>query len=267
MTEYLTDYTEYETFTAQHPNGHVLQSHLWAAQKPDWHWQAIVSRDESGSIQGSIAILTRKLPFLPLTIAYGSRGPICPPDRADILEELLLAAGQYAKSQHAVFLRLDPDVPAANRTYAAQLQAMGFFPKSAEYCDQFQPKYIYRLFLQNQTEDDLLSSFHAKTRYNIRLARRRGVTVRVGGLEDVPVFSALMEETGARDGFRIRPAAILHLCCKISDHMHGYILQNMKAARWLVPLLYNTVERSGISTVHLPIVTGIKCQTICCNGR
>lgn len=103
MTEYLTDYTEYEAFTAQHPNGHVLQSHLWAAQKSNWHWQAIVSRDESGSIQGSIAILTRKLPLLPLTIAYGSRGPICPPDRTDILEELLLAAGQYAKSQHAVF--------------------------------------------------------------------------------------------------------------------------------------------------------------------
>lgn len=239
MTEYLTDYTEYEAFTAQHPNGHVLQSHLWAAQKPSWRWQAIVSRDKSGSIQGSIAILTRKLPMLPLTIAYGSRGPICPPDRADILEELLLAAGQYAKSQHAVFLRLDPDVPAANQTYAAQLQTMKFFPKSSEYCDQFQPKYVYRLSLQNQTEDRLLSSFHAKTRYNIRLARRRGVIVRVGGLEDIPAFSALMEETGARDGFRIRPASYF-----------ASLLQNLGANARLYLAEYEGIPLAGAIAVQ-----------------
>ena len=46
-----------------------------------------------------------------------------------------------------------------------------------------------------------------KTRYNIRLAARKGVRVRVGGADDLARFAALMAETGSRDGFGVHPAA------------------------------------------------------------
>ncbi|NIO67757.1 MAG: peptidoglycan bridge formation glycyltransferase FemA/FemB family protein [Anaerolineae bacterium] len=47
----------------------------------------------------------------------------------------------------------------------------------------------------------------AKTRYNIRLAARRGVRVRVGGPDDLALFYEMYAETGRRDDFIIRPFA------------------------------------------------------------
>ena len=67
-----------------------------------------------------------------------------------------------------------------------------------------QPKYVFRLDLSNKTEDELLASFNQKTRYNIRLAIKKGVTVRTGTKEDLQTFYNIMKETGSRDNFFIR---------------------------------------------------------------
>ena len=50
-----------------------------------------------------------------------------------------------------------------------------------------------------------MAAFHSKTRYNLRLSARKGVTVRLCGKEMLPEFSRLMQETGNRDGFITRP--------------------------------------------------------------
>ena len=49
--------------------------------------------------------------------------------------------------------------------------------------------------------DALLAGMKSKTRYNIRLADRKGVEVTVGGPEDIGVFYALLAETAERDDF------------------------------------------------------------------
>ena len=41
-----------------------------------------------------------------------------------------------------------------------------------------------------------------KTRYNIRLAERKGVSVREGNKKDLPIFLSLYEETAKRNGIR-----------------------------------------------------------------
>ncbi|MDQ3716147.1 MAG: peptidoglycan bridge formation glycyltransferase FemA/FemB family protein [Actinomycetota bacterium] len=50
-------------------------------------------------------------------------------------------------------------------------------------------------------EDALLARMHRKTRYNVRLAQRRGVVVREGGLHEVEVFYDLYLRTSARRSF------------------------------------------------------------------
>ncbi len=45
----------------------------------------------------------------------------------------------------------------------------------------------------------------AKTRYNIRLAEKKGVTVDVSGLEAFEDFTRLLEQTAVRDGFSLHP--------------------------------------------------------------
>ena len=49
-----------------------------------------------------------------------------------------------------------------------------------------------------------MASFHPKTRYNARLAARKGVTVEVKGIEACEEFHDLMLVTGERDNFATR---------------------------------------------------------------
>jgi len=55
----------------------------------------------------------------------------------------------------------------------------------------------------SKTEDELLRAMHAKTRYNIRLAKRKGVEILEAPIERFDEFWNLMKDTGGRDGFRL----------------------------------------------------------------
>ena len=53
-------------------------------------------------------------------------------------------------------------------------------------------------------EEKLLAKMHSKTRYNVRLAARKGVLVRVASREDLCLFYRMYAETALRDGFAVR---------------------------------------------------------------
>jgi len=57
----------------------------------------------------------------------------------------------------------------------------------------------------SQSEETLLSAMHHKTRYNIRLAERKGVRVEKRRAEEWKEIWPLFEETAKRDGFRLHP--------------------------------------------------------------
>jgi lipid II:glycine glycyltransferase (peptidoglycan interpeptide bridge formation enzyme) len=54
------------------------------------------------------------------------------------------------------------------------------------------------------SEEELLSRMKQKTRYNIRLAEKKGVVVRIGTAEDFDLLYQMYAETSVRDGFVIR---------------------------------------------------------------
>jgi lipid II:glycine glycyltransferase (peptidoglycan interpeptide bridge formation enzyme) len=56
----------------------------------------------------------------------------------------------------------------------------------------------------NPTEEEMLARMKQKTRYNIRLAEKKGVSLRVGTLGDLPMLYKMYAETSVRDGFVIR---------------------------------------------------------------
>ena len=66
-----------------------------------------------------------------------------------------------------------------------------------------------------------MAGFKQKWRYNIRLATRKGVTIKEGTKEDLKDFHKIMIETGARDGFIIRPLEYFEKMydCLGSEHM------------------------------------------------
>ena len=105
------------------------------------------------------------------------------------------------------------------------LQSFGFKAKEGgKNFEAIQPRYVFRLNVEGKTEEELLANFHQKWRYNIRLAERKGVTVRICGKEMVPAFSDLMLTTGVRDGFVTRkPEYFSAMLDNLGEHARLYM--------------------------------------------
>lgn len=227
MYEFITEKTlpEYEAFVQSHPKGNFAQSYLWGKQKPMWKWDAIVVRGENGAIKGSLAVMTRKVPGIGRTLMYGCRGPVCDLDDRETFSQLLDGAKALAKTYKSYVIKIDPDVPSSNTAFSSMLQSFGFKAKEGgKNFEAIQPRYVFRLNVEGKTEEELLANFHQKWRYNIRLAERKGVTVRICGKEMVPAFSDLMLTTGVRDGFVTRkPEYFSAMLDNLGEHARLYM--------------------------------------------
>lgn len=227
MYEIITEKTlsEYEAFVQSHPKGNFTQSFLWGKQKPMWRWQAVAVRGSDGKIKGTLALMTRPVPVIGRTLMYGCRGPVCDLDDRETLAELIEGAKALAKENRAYVIKIDPDVPSSNTHFAGLLHELGFRGKEGgKNFEAIQPRYVFRLNVEGKTEDELLAGFHQKWRYNIRLAERKGVTVRICGKEMVPAFSELMLTTGVRDGFVTRkPEYFAAMLDNLGEHCRLYM--------------------------------------------
>ena len=227
MYEFITEKTlpEYEAFVQSHPKGNFAQSYLWGKQKPMWQWDAIAVRGEDGAIRGSLAVMTRKVPGIGRTLMYGCRGPVCDLDDRETFSQLLDGAKALAKKYKSYVIKIDPDVPSSNAAFSSMLQSFGFRAKEGgKNFEAVQPRYVFRLNVEGKTEEELLANFHQKWRYNIRLAERKGVTVRICGKEMVPAFSDLMLTTGVRDGFVTRkPEYFAAMLDNLGEHARLYM--------------------------------------------
>ncbi len=212
MIEMVTAATlaEYEQFIQTSPKGHFLQSSRWGKVKSSWKWEAVVSRGEDGAIRGSLAVLIRKAPGAPYTLMYAGRGPVCDSHDRKTLEELTQGAAELAEKYRAYSLMMDPDISSDDKEFIEIMKGLGYKHKeSGKNFEGVQPNYVFRLDIAGKTEEELMAAFHQKTRYNIRLAGRKGVGVvccdESNTAEMLPYFARIMKETGQRDGFITRP--------------------------------------------------------------
>jgi len=207
MTEFVRTETlqEYENFISSHPKGHFMQSRMWGDVKNNWKWEGIICRDETGAIKGTLSLLIRKVPIFPFTLMYGCRGPVCDMHDEKTLRELIDGARKLAKKYKSYELKLDPDVLKSDEETVQILKSIGFtMTDSGKNFEGIQPKFVFRNTIAGMTEDEVLASISQKTRYNIRLAMKKGVETKICGKEMVPEFSRIMLETGLRDGFVTR---------------------------------------------------------------
>ena len=227
MTELINETTlaEYEAFVQGHPKGNFAQSSSWAKQKSAWTWRAIACRGEDGAIKGTLSLLIRKMPGFGRAMMYASRGPVCDIDDYKTMDELFAKAKEIAKEFKAYVIKIDPDIPSSETAFTDYMTRYGFELKSGgEKFEAIQPRYVFRLYLNGRTEDELLASFHQKTRYNIRLAMRKGVKVEICGKEMVPEFGRLMLTTGVRDGFVTRqPEYFADMLDNLGEHARLYM--------------------------------------------
>ncbi len=219
--EVVHDRTEWKDLLTTLPGGHLLQSWEWGHLKELYGWQAHrIAWREQGTPHAAAQILRRAI-VIPglrdrLSILYCPRGPALDWSDETLRKRVLSELCQYAQRQGAIFLKIDPDLaigfglpnePDAEEDPLGQevleeLRETGW--RSS--IDQVQFRNTLLLDL-TKPEDELLSAMKQKTRYNIRLAGRRGVTVRHGNLEDIGLLFHMYAETSVRDNFPIRNPA------------------------------------------------------------
>jgi len=229
------DSRNWNTIISKLPNPHFLQTYEWGQVKAKYGWEPIylvwdekklsVISDQStdnlslitGHCIAAALILRRRIlqnSFAArLSILYSPKGPLLDWTNESLRTRVLNDLQSFAKKQGAIFLKCDPDVvlgtgvpqsaedaeEKSGTAITSELKRRGWGYSS----DQIQFKNTVVIDL-NPTEDELLARMKQKTRYNIRLAERKGVSLRVGTLEDLPTLYKMYAETSVRDGFVIR---------------------------------------------------------------
>lgn len=202
-----TEVKEYCEFLENSPRSHFLQSPEWAKIKNNWRNEVILIRDEENKIIGSMSILIQKIPIINRTILYCPRGPICDISNKEVLRKLIDEIKKLAKKEKSFIFRWDPDIPNNNEEFKKIVAENGIKFKNNINHDinkVIQPKYEMILNIKDKTEEELLASFSQKTRYNIRLSIKKGVTFEEGTSSDIEQFFDMLKTTSQRDEFIIR---------------------------------------------------------------
>ncbi|MEA4925173.1 MAG: peptidoglycan bridge formation glycyltransferase FemA/FemB family protein [Syntrophomonadaceae bacterium] len=197
----------FNNFVKQHPKGHFLQTWEWGEVKRGMGWEPLpLILEQDREIRGTLLILKRKLP-LPgkRCIFYAPRGPVADINDFDLCQALFKGAERVARDYAAIFLKLDPDVPASGQHFRDILQQCNFRHNDTGLdFEGVQPVFVFQLDI-TPPAPRLLEQMHSKTRYNIKLAARKGVTVRkAAGKGELPLFYSILQETAVRDRFLIR---------------------------------------------------------------
>ncbi len=216
------------------PNPHFLQSYEWGQVKAKYGWTPFYAVwTDDGKFHVSqitdnwslntdhciAACLILKKQILSrgfaarLSILYAPKGPLLDWSNESLRTRVLNDLQAFAKKQGAVFLKIDPDIVIgrgvpnsegdvtenSGQAARAELSRRGWVYSS----DQIQFRNTVLIDL-SASEEEMLARMKPKTRYNIRLAEKKGVSARVSALDDLPMLYKMYAETSIRDGFVIR---------------------------------------------------------------
>jgi len=188
---------KWEKFLAENAvDGGLLQSWAWGdVQKAlDNRILRLVVLNDAGDLWGVCLMIRHDLQF-DNSYWYCPRGPVLHSKAEECLPVLAEKMYQVAREEKSFMIRLDPPWMIGNEKY---LEACGF--RKSE--NEVQPKCNLIVDVA-RTPDEILASMKQKTRYNIGLAIKRGVNVRLSKEpSDLESFWQLIKQTAERDGFR-----------------------------------------------------------------
>lgn len=226
--------TTWNSIISKLPNPHFLQTYEWGQVKAKYGWQplyAIWTAD--GRLQVfketdhcslntepclAAALILKKTITMGgmsarLSILYSPKGPLLDWANEPLRNRVLNDLQAFARKQGAIFLKMDPDVvlgtgaPSGEdgtidlqgQLVTSELKRRGWRYSS----DQIQFRNTVLIDL-GASEGEMLRRMKQKTRYNIRIAEKKGVVLRVGKQEDLGMLYRMYAETSVRDGFVIR---------------------------------------------------------------
>ncbi|GAC1338191.1 MAG: peptidoglycan bridge formation glycyltransferase FemA/FemB family protein [Candidatus Dormibacteria bacterium] len=190
---------EWDSLLQQNPDGgHILQTHAWGQFKARWGWDPVHLIGEAAGRRVAVLMLRRPIRGLG-DLWYSPKGPGVTDTAA-----LVSLLGDREALSGGFLAKLEPEILRAECDLN-QLRRVGITKPPLDI--QIHSATVVVSLVPS--EEALLTSFRSKTRYNIRLAARKGVRVR-----QVPVTARsldamyrLMVLTSRRADFPLRRRA------------------------------------------------------------
>jgi lipid II:glycine glycyltransferase (peptidoglycan interpeptide bridge formation enzyme) len=226
---------QWNTIIGGLPKAHILQTWEWGQVKSQFGWQPhyLIWLKDDGHIElttskhleginkkrlvAAALALHRKISIGGFShrmgIIYVPKGPLLDWNDIELSQRVLRDLELFAQKYSAIFIKVDPDVEIGkgvpNSPEAEDLPAGREIIEQLKACSwqfsdeqvQFRNTVLIDLTL---SEAELLANMKQKTRYNINLAMRKGVTIRLGKAADLKMLYQMYAETSLRDGFIIR---------------------------------------------------------------
>ncbi|HEY9288654.1 MAG TPA: peptidoglycan bridge formation glycyltransferase FemA/FemB family protein [Candidatus Dormibacteraeota bacterium] len=180
----------WDALLAQQPEGNLLQSWRWGELQARFGWSVERLLVEDG--RSGLCSLQRTTTLMPGGATYYvPRGPaVAEPARLPVLDEL----ERRARSGGGIVMRVEPNDRVGDE-WPAFFEGRGYRPGKPT-----QPQATQLLAIDREPEA-LKAGFKPKTRYNLNLAERKGVTVRAS--KEVDTFARLATDTARRQGIHL----------------------------------------------------------------
>lgn len=237
----IANHTAYNPFVID-PDAHLTQSTQYGT------WQETLGKKvlhfELCNEEQTVIITGQYIAY-PLvkdyTYWYAPYGPIMSPDTPlEAITQFLRGVTLEAKKHRAIFVRSE-----LSETYDHK-EVLPFVSKSSytqERCEW--------VIDATQTTDDILKNMEQKTRYNVRLAEKKNLTIIVEK-ENISetskaIFLKLMEDTAKRNGFRLHEDGYYEtILDNLNKEKNGAVVIVLKDS---IPLAINLLVKTG-ETVH-----------------
>ena len=173
--------------------GHMLQSWRWGAFKERFGWRVerVAAPGDAGAARAQVLFRERA----GVSIGYIPRGPVVPENDPESIDDLWERIDQVARRRRTLAIIVEADRPLPEGAANRLLLVPG--------PEHIQPARSVRVPLLD--DEGLLAQMHAKTRYNVRLAHRRGVMTRHADSSEsaLETFYGLLLDTASRNAFAV----------------------------------------------------------------
>jgi lipid II:glycine glycyltransferase (peptidoglycan interpeptide bridge formation enzyme) len=192
---------EWSDFLEKRPEAHLLQTPGWGELKSSFGWDSCWIADHPiESASAGAQILFRRLP-LGFHIAYIPKGPVADWqifNSSSEFDRFWATVDESCRRRKTIFLKVEPDAWQGQDRSNALIGAPP--PGFSASRQSIQPPRTIVVDLSTG-EHGVLERMRQKTRYNVRLAMKKGVDVQ--RTDDIDSFYRLTAVTGKRDGFSV----------------------------------------------------------------
>ena len=212
---------EFKKFADKNLEITFYQTISWAHLKKKNGWVAhYLGLEKDNKIIAGSLILAKTLPIIKKKMFYAPRGFLLDYKDKEVLKEFTKQLKEYAKEEHAIFIKIDPYVEYKehdnngnvvedgldNSICVENLKSLGYKHFGFNLMqDTLQPRWMHVIETEDKTLDDVMKDMESKTRQILRKNERSGIHTREISKEELPLFKDIMQHTSDRREFVDRP--------------------------------------------------------------